>query len=217
VKSSKPLTAKVYDEVYSDIVNGRILPGDVITEGMLIKQHGVSKSPVREALIALCNEEILRAIPRLGYMVVPIMPQEIRELAEARMALEVFMLEKSFAMLGEAAISELEELILANREDAQIRRSPMDNWQRNMRFHLRLASFAGNKVMYELLEKVLRKLVRATTQHFRGYDANNPLLRERTSGARHFELVQACRERDLVLAKRVLEIDVNELRYSMEV
>ena len=44
------------------------------------------------------------------------------------------------------------------------------------------------------------------------YDSDNPLLRERTSGARHFELIQACRDRDLVHAKRALEIDINELR-----
>ena len=39
----------------------------------------------------------------------------------------------------------------------------MDNWQRNMAFHLRLASLAGNQAMYELLEQVLRKLTWATT------------------------------------------------------
>ena len=74
--NSKPLTAKVYEAVYSDIINGSIKPGDIITEGLLIKQFGVSKSPVREALIALCNEDILRSIPRLGYMVVPITPRK---------------------------------------------------------------------------------------------------------------------------------------------
>ena len=210
--NSKPLTAKVYEAVYSDIINGSIKPGDIITEGLLIKQFGVSKSPVREALIALCNEDILRSIPRLGYMVVPITPQEIRELAEARSALELYMLEKSFAYLTTEVLDGLEDMVRKNREEAQIKRSPMDNWQRNMAFHLRLDSLAGNQSMYELLEQVLRKLTRATTQYFSDYDSDNPLLRERTSGARHFELIQACRDRDLVHAKRVLEIDINELR-----
>lgn len=212
MNKSKPLTAKVYDAVYSDIINGNLAPGDIITEGLLIKELGVSKSPVREALVALCSEDILRFIPRLGYMVVPITPQEVRELAEARLALETFMLEKSFTLLTEEDLDGLEELNRIHLEEAETKRSPMDNWQRKMTFHLRLASFANNQAMYELLERVLRKLTRATTQHFSGYHTDNPLLRERTSGARHIELVQACRERDLLHAKRVLAIDIQALR-----
>ena len=86
--ASKPLTARVYDEVYSDIINGKYGSQDIITESALVEKYGVSKSPVREALIQLCNEDVVRVIPRLGYMVVQITPKEIRELAEMRTVLE---------------------------------------------------------------------------------------------------------------------------------
>lgn len=210
---SKPLTAMVYEAVYSDIINGKIASDDVITESMLIEKLGVSKSPVREALVALCNENILRSIPRQGYMVVQISPEEIGELAEARRALEVFMLIKSFAILTDEMIDELEALSLAHLEDSRIRTSPMDNWQRNMKFHLRLASFAGNKIMYNLLETTLRMLTRATTQYFLHMpDDSNPLTRERSSGSRHFQLIKACRDRDLYTATRILEKDIEDLK-----
>lgn len=209
---SKPLTAMVYEAVYSDIINGKIASDDVITESMLIEKLGVSKSPVREALVALCNENILRSIPRQGYMVVQISPEEIGELAEARRALEVFMLTKSFAILTDDMIDKLEALSLANLEDSRIRTSPMDNWQRNMQFHLRLASFAENRIMYHLLEQTLRMLTRATTQYFLHPDDSNPLVRERSSGSRHFQLIKACRDRDLYTATRVLEEDIEDLK-----
>lgn len=210
---SKPLTAKVYEQVYSDIINGKITSDDVITESMLIQQMGVSKSPVREALVALCNENILRSIPRLGYMVVQISREEVRELAEARRSLEVFMLKKSFARLTDEIIDELEAMTLANLKDARIRTSPMDNWQRNMKFHLRLASFAENKIMYNLLENTLRMLTRATTQYFLDIPGDsNPLTMERSSGSRHFELIKACRNRDLYSATRILEKDIDDLK-----
>ena len=213
MNQSKPLTAKAYDQIYSDIINGKIASDDVITESMLIQQLGVSKSPVREALVALCNEKILRSIPRLGYMVVRISPEEIRELAEARRALEVFMLEKSFARLADEMIDELDALSLAHLEDARIHTSPMDNWQRNMKFHLRLASFAQNKIMYNLLESTLRMLTRATTQYFMHIPGeSNPLTMERSSGSRHFGLIKACRTRDLYSAKRILERDIDDLK-----
>lgn len=210
--NSKPLTARVYDEVYSSVINGKYGPEDIITEGKLIQEFGVSKSPVREALIELCNEQILRSIPRLGYMVVQITPKEIRELAEARRALEISMLETSFAVLTEDIIAGLDALNHANRKASETYNAPMDNWQRNMGFHLELASYAQNKVMYELLKQVLRKLTRATTQHFSGSNSDNPLIKERSSGSRHFELVEACKNRDLSYAKQVLEFDINVLR-----
>lgn len=210
---SKPLTAKVYQQVYSDIINGKITADDVITEGQLIQQLGVSKSPVREALVALCNENILRSIPRMGYMVVQITPEEIGELAEARRALEVFMLQKSFARLTDEMIDKLEAMSLASLEDSRIHTSPMDNWQRNMKFHLRLASFAQNKIMYDLLENTLRMLTRATTQYFMHIpDRHNPLTMERSSGSRHFQLIEACRDRNLYSATRILERDIDDLK-----
>lgn len=212
VQNTKPLTKRVYDQVYSDIINGNYGSEDIITESRLVQEFGVSKSPVREALIELCNENILRSIPRLGYMVVQITPKQIRELAEARQALEIYLLEKSFQRLTDEAIAELEHLNRVNLEAAATHKTPMDNWQRNMTFHLQLASYAQNQVLYELLEQVLRKLTRATTQHFSGYDRDNPLLKERTSGARHFEFVDACKNRDLAYAKRVLEVDIDALR-----
>ena len=55
----------------------------------------MSKSPVREALILLCEENILIAIPRLGYKVVQITPGQMAKLIEARYALEPFMLKKA--------------------------------------------------------------------------------------------------------------------------
>lgn len=72
-----------------------ITGNDILTESALVKRLQVSKSPVREALILLCEENILIAIPRLGYKVVQITPGQMAKLIEARYALEPFMLKKA--------------------------------------------------------------------------------------------------------------------------
>ena len=87
----------------------------------------------------------------------------------------------------------------------------MDNWQRNMTFHLTLASYARNQTMYVHLEQVLRRLAGATTQHFSGYESDDPVLKERSSSTRHFELVEACKNQDLPLTKEILEADINTI------
>lgn len=211
MRNSKPLTAKVYDAVYSDIINGQYSAQDIITESILVEKYGVSKSPVREALIQLCNEDILRVIPRLGYMVVQISPKEIRELTEVRHVMELYMLEKSCTELTAAEIAELEALNQFNLKDAEVRDSPMDNWKRNMAFHLKLASYAGNQAMYSHLKQVLRRLAGATTQHFSGYDKDNPVLKQRSSSTCHIQLVEACHKKNLDKAKQILADDINTI------
>ena len=47
---TKPLTTKVYDSVYSAIINGEINANDLLSEAKLAEQLQVSKAPVREAL-----------------------------------------------------------------------------------------------------------------------------------------------------------------------
>ena len=48
----------------------------------------MSKSPVREALIELCKDNVLKSIPRVGYQVVPVTLKEILDLLEFRIDVE---------------------------------------------------------------------------------------------------------------------------------
>ena len=64
------LKKKVYDDVLRAIIEGEYSAEDIISEAMLIEKYNVSKSPVREALVQLCGENVLKSIPRCGYMVV---------------------------------------------------------------------------------------------------------------------------------------------------
>lgn len=110
MKTKKPLTDRVYREIYLDIINGEILPDEYITESQLIERFGVSKSPVREALIMLCNENVLESIPRRGYRVVLVCRDEFKQIVETRQALELFMFERAFPRLNRQELSRLREL-----------------------------------------------------------------------------------------------------------
>ena len=88
LKDKKPLTAVAYEYVYTNIINGVYSVNDIVSEGSLIQQLGISKTPVREALVALCTEGILQSIPRMGYQVIQIMPSEACQMYQARLLLE---------------------------------------------------------------------------------------------------------------------------------
>lgn len=85
MESNKPLTEFVYNKIYEEIINGELQPGDLIVEKQLIARYNISRSPVREALISLCDENVLRSIPRAGYQVVGFSYSEIKQMTEARL------------------------------------------------------------------------------------------------------------------------------------
>lgn len=61
----------IHNKILADITSGHYKQNEIITEASLTAKYHVSKSPVREALIELCKEQILQSLPRLGYQVVP--------------------------------------------------------------------------------------------------------------------------------------------------
>ena len=63
----KSLKDQVYESILEDIFQGNVSPGDILNEKALLEKYHCSKSPVREALMALCADGILKNIPRYGY------------------------------------------------------------------------------------------------------------------------------------------------------
>ena len=83
------LKEQVYTKIFNDLVVERFPPDEFLTEKQFIELYGVSKAPVREALIELCNEGILRSIPRLGYQIIPVTQKDITNSTELRLFIEM--------------------------------------------------------------------------------------------------------------------------------
>ena len=58
----KSIKEQVEEMLFEDIVCGVYPPGTVLNEGTLTKKFGVSKSPVREALVTLCRDGVLLSL-----------------------------------------------------------------------------------------------------------------------------------------------------------
>lgn len=73
-----------YEGILNDILDGKYDVTSVIKEKNMIAKYQVSKTPVREARVQLCSESILVNIPRYGYKLVAITPQQILEVIELK-------------------------------------------------------------------------------------------------------------------------------------
>jgi DNA-binding GntR family transcriptional regulator len=82
------LATSAADWITNRIIEGRIGPGERVTEVSLAKQMGVSRSPVREALRALSREGLITIEPRRGAFVAELDRQSAADLYVCRLLLE---------------------------------------------------------------------------------------------------------------------------------
>jgi DNA-binding GntR family transcriptional regulator len=76
VRPDAPLSAadRVYEHAKAAILARRYEPHDLLSEGELADAVGVSRTPVREALLRLQSEGLLRLLPKRGALVLPVTP-----------------------------------------------------------------------------------------------------------------------------------------------
>jgi len=84
----KSLTEMVAEEVRARIVDGRIGLGAALSENGLAGELGISKTPVREALLQLKQEGLVDVQPQRGTYVFRLAPEQVADISELRAILE---------------------------------------------------------------------------------------------------------------------------------
>ncbi len=93
------------------IVLGELAAGFHIKEPLLAQRFGVSRLPVREAIVRLEREGLVRVEPRRGAFVVGITGQSISDLYLCRLMLEMYAIRRVVAQIDEAGIASLQTLV----------------------------------------------------------------------------------------------------------
>jgi DNA-binding GntR family transcriptional regulator len=204
---TKSLKDRIYDNVLEDILQGNYPANAVINERMLIEKYDVSKTPIREALVQLCNEGMLKNLPRFGYQLTPITPKEILDIMELRLLLELGALEKTMGVITDLQIAQLEANVVRARALAA-EKNVKTHWFHNITFHLLLCSFCQNDFIYESLERTLHFCSRGAGQYFKKAWSE----KKTSDGTEHGILIGALRERDLPLARETLARDIGSMK-----
>ena len=150
-----------YSRLKDEIRTNRMPPGFQAPEPEIAIRMGMSRTPVREALIRLEAEGLVELIPRRGARVLPIRPEDMREIYEILAALE------PEAAAGVAArhpsdadLAPLEQAT-SDMETALDKRD-LDAWaEADDRFHLHLLQMNGNHRLERIIAGVLDQVHRA--------------------------------------------------------
>ena len=201
---------KVQLKLREMVLAGDLQAGSRITELALVEKLGVSRTPIRAALIRLEQEGLLQQMPSGGFAVRKFSEADVADAIELRGTVEGL----AARMAAERGTSE-EDLERANRcldnIDLLLRESVLheEAFSRyvnlNAQFHALLGAFSASPVIQRELERV-GSLPFASPSGFVGVQANSPKARDMLIVAQdqHRQVVQAIAQREGARAEALM-------------
>jgi DNA-binding GntR family transcriptional regulator len=194
----------IADTLREEILRGVAAPGQALRQEELADRFGVSRLPVRDALLRLEAQGLVHVYPNRGAFVISLSADEVREIYEMRVLLEGDLIERA------------------------VPRMMADDWRRIDAAHAESVRTAGGPDWVEgdwgfhraLYEPAARARQLITIENLRGTVARFWTVRDtlpsRTTEwlADHDAILEACRARSSIAARRRLE---DHLRRAMEV
>lgn len=149
----EPLAQAAYGRIKGEILDQRLLPRQPLVEAELAAQYGMSKTPIREALLTLAREGLVEFSPFRGGRVRDFTADDAREIYEVRELLEPFALERSALHIGEderRSLRSLFEEARATAESGERRKLA----RLNRAFHSALVIRCGNERVIGILAQM---------------------------------------------------------------
>jgi DNA-binding GntR family transcriptional regulator len=189
----------IYRLLRADILSCSLRPGSQIQERELIERFAVSKSPIRDALLKLEEQNLIEILPRKGYRVKPVSLTDARELYDMRVILERECASRAMDQSDEALKS-----LDAYRCGPD--RADLTDWiVYNRHFHIAIADLCGNARLTAVARDVIEQFDRLT---YTSVSLTGPKGREEFVGE-HVAMIDAIQHRDrrhaLSLAKDHVE------------
>lgn len=157
----KTMASAAAEEIRNRILDGSYVSGFQLRQEQLAADMGISRIPVREALLILESEGLVRILPHRGAVVAQLSGEEVEELFNMRMLLEPFLFERSAPNLTKDDLHSLEAIL--GRYSKSIDALDIDNWNElNTEFHLSLYSRARSPRILATVQNLLVECDRHT-------------------------------------------------------
>jgi len=196
-KNKPSLVERAYESIKKRILDNQYYPGYQALEKDVAEDLGMSRTPVREALIQLKHEGLVELIPRRGMRVVPIVADDMQEIYDVLTSLESMAAELLARRRPDAAV--LEPMKAATRDMVNaLEEDDLDGWAAaDERFHRALIDLCGNRRLANM----------ANTVRDQGYRARMVTLRLRdkpfASADEHEQVLKAIEAGDWKTARDV--------------
>lgn len=196
----KPLRDKITDFIRDLIISGEVKPGEKLTEESLSSQLGISRTPLREALLNLQSEGLVRVLPRKGAIVENLSKEDANETYLIKGILE--------ALAGKLATEhiteeEIQKLIEINNSILKISQSkkkdPKEILKLNAEFHRIIIKASKAKKLIKYIDDLRKHTLRYNFMYLALMDHIQDSIRE------HDKIIKALKKRDADLVESLIK------------
>lgn len=201
---NSPVIHKTRTQVVVEVLRERILSGDIeagkpLRQSALATELNVSRIPIREALLQLEAEGLVKFEAHKGATAAGLSSEQVRELFELRALIEPDLLEKSIANMTDADLEKSQALLEA-LEDALHQSNSSNVWSDlNTQFHTSLYQGAGRPNTMEIVQNLNSNCDRYIRLHLM-HKGGIPKAEHQ-----HQQLMTLCKARDAKAACALLK------------
>lgn len=187
----------VAEAIRQQILSGKIPSGAPLRQALIAQQLNVSRIPVREALLQLEAEGLVKFEPHKGATATKLGAEHISELFDLRIMLECDMLQRSIPLLTPADIEHSKQL-LKQLDNALQQLNVADRWaELNSQFHLSLYK-AARPQTFEMIQRLNNSADRYVRMHLQTPGVIH------TASTEHQQLLALCAAKDIAGATTLL-------------
>ncbi|MCX7614339.1 MAG: GntR family transcriptional regulator [Clostridiales bacterium] len=204
-EDSTAARTQVFKELEKAILSGELAPGDSLVEMKLAAQMGVSRTPVREALLQLELERLVKHIPNRGAVVVGISEKDIEDIYTLRMRIEGLAARWAAEKITDEEIEDLRSIVELQEFYLQ-KGDAIQTWHLDSRFH-------------EIVNTACRSgPLRHTLSSFHNYIQSARRIsleipdRAAFSVSEHRKILEAISKRDMDLSEQAMITHISNAR-----
>lgn len=224
------LTESISRALRQAILDGVLVGGESVRQEEIAKTFGVSRVPIREALLKLEGEGLVETVPRRGVVVTSLSSQDFDEILEMRLALELLAIERAAQRFTSADARSAMQVVDEARAGMLASPTPdlgkefESRWGgMNWEFHRRLYLPAARPRLLTTIENLQRLFarhlrVRITAKSvgtdprydLQAADAEETLREWAQVLDEHEQMVKACEAHDVAAAQEVLRHHISD-------
>lgn len=206
-KKGSSLADKIFIKLEEDILSEKYKAGEVLTEMKLSEELGVSRTPIREALSRLEQEELITFLPK-GIKVLGVSLEDLKDIYDIRIAIEGMAAEKAAEKMSDAQLKEIEEIV--ELQEFYTKKNDADRIKNmDTQFHEYIYSNCDSPIFLTTLSLLHKKI-----QKFRRLSVENH-KRAKDAVKEHREILNALKKHNSQLAKQLTEQHIKNAKNNI--
>lgn len=205
---SGSLKEKAYQILRRKILTGEFKGGVQVVEADLITHLQIGRTPIRESILRLEQEGLVRIVPHKGIFVNEMSLKEIKDLIQLRFCLELYAIREAISYITDNDIKEMSQIIDLQEQAMQ----DCDTYKYmnlDRRFHQKIFEIIGNDRMLRIMGNLNDQLVACGIRGLRKQERLVQVITE------HREVVQALSKRDADAAFEAVKLHLERVRGSL--